>query len=203
MSNKIVKINWITWKCPHGNNCRMCIDCMKGTEEYIRNDERQKIISFIGQLKIDDVFHHFWKNEVQSTSEDILNNTLDMVITELSLLKKELESIGNKVPSIPSKDGNGGEVTSPQNDAPANVEAITSKGGIGTPKPDSMDIPELQPPGKEKPLRCDFWQDGQCTNRYTMGIKCDAVAGTKIPLRCPWNRYHIPEPKPENENTKR
>jgi len=85
MNDKIVKINWITWKCPHGNNCRMCIDCMKGTEEYIRNDERQKIISFIGQLKIDDVFHHFWKNEVQSTSEDILNNTLDMVITELKL----------------------------------------------------------------------------------------------------------------------
>jgi hypothetical protein len=70
---------------------------MKGTEEYIRNDERQKIISFIGQLKIDDVFHHFWKNEVQSNSEDILNNTLDMVITELSLLKKEYFS-GGEVP---------------------------------------------------------------------------------------------------------
>jgi hypothetical protein len=50
---------------------------------------------------------------------------------------------------------------------------------------------------KPKPLRCDFWQDGQCTNRHTIGIKCDAVAGTKIPLRCSWNRF-IPEPKPES-----
>jgi hypothetical protein len=55
----------------------------KEKEEQIRRDEREKIIDFIGLLKIDDVFHEFWKNEMGR--DDVLNNTLDMVITELKL----------------------------------------------------------------------------------------------------------------------
>ena len=53
-----------------------------------RKDEKEKIMNFIGKLKINDEFHDCWKNEVLATGEDVLNNTLDMIIREIKEVKK-------------------------------------------------------------------------------------------------------------------
>lgn len=67
-----------TWVCKKHNIGHEGI-----CEQCIRQEEREKILNFIGKLKISDEFHEFWKNEVMSTGEDVLRNTLDMVIREI------------------------------------------------------------------------------------------------------------------------
>jgi hypothetical protein len=52
-----------------------------------RQDEKEKILNFIGKLKINDEFRQSWYNEVMSTGEDVLKNTLDMVIREIKEMR--------------------------------------------------------------------------------------------------------------------
>lgn len=49
-------------------------------------DEMKSIIGLLEELKIDDAFHERW-NDMTSDGEDVLSNTIEMIIGEIKKAK--------------------------------------------------------------------------------------------------------------------
>jgi hypothetical protein len=64
-------------------------DNMKSFEKALqkaRQNEKGRIIGLLEELKIDDAFHERW-NDKTSDGEDVLSNTIEMIIGEIKKAK--------------------------------------------------------------------------------------------------------------------